>query len=203
MDVLLRRGTTGKDFMCLTDDMLKEAGITNGMHRMMLLNPQERAAADPCTARVTANTSSKVQQLYDRAPSQLTEQRQLGTLRPHRATSAEQGCLLSRLTSSGVQHGKLSHTLTPPSRLQTAGSRLFTASFDTPLEVQDLNIVRLVAEGEFILVRPAYALTPCAGICAALTRMSVCIACKQGELHHKRTCVLILRSEALHWCRSP
>lgn len=38
MGLSAAQGTTGKDFMCLTDDMLKEAGITNGMHRMMLLN---------------------------------------------------------------------------------------------------------------------------------------------------------------------
>ena len=38
MELRAAQGTTGKDFMCLTDDMLKEAGITNGMHRMMLLN---------------------------------------------------------------------------------------------------------------------------------------------------------------------
>lgn len=49
---------------------------------------------------------------------------------------------------------KLTHTLTPPSRLQTAGSRIFTATFDTPLELQDLSIVTLDHAGEFILVRP-------------------------------------------------
>ena len=45
--------------MCLTDDMLKEAGIDNGMHRMMLLNRRNELmqATPPGSPRIQAAPS--------------------------------------------------------------------------------------------------------------------------------------------------
>ena len=47
--------------MCLTDDMLKEAGIVNGMHRMMLLNRRNellQTPAPPGSPSIPARRSS-------------------------------------------------------------------------------------------------------------------------------------------------
>ena len=46
--------------MCLTDDMLKEAGVGNGMHRMMLLNRRNELlqATPPDSPRIPAVPSS-------------------------------------------------------------------------------------------------------------------------------------------------
>ena len=45
--------------MCLTDDMLKEAGVNNGMHRMMLLNRRNELllATPPGSPRIQASPS--------------------------------------------------------------------------------------------------------------------------------------------------